>query len=465
MKILMAASEMAPYARTGGLADVVAELAEHLVAAGNEVTVVMPFYRCVRENKHLGARRTRMRFSVPVGPASLSCDLWEAVGPGGVRLVFVERDEFFDRTGLYGMEGRDYQDNAARFIYFSKCVTEIARVRLPEIVQVLGWQPALVPVFIREQRLPLVSVLMPVSLEYQGNFWSHDFGLTNLPESYFSAKALEFYGSMNFLKAGIIFADAVVLPGGRFVAAAQTAAHGCGLENVLREQLDKLEGIALGIDVRALPVAKGDSKGRLALKRAMFPAMDAKTDGRVFVVDAAATGGEGLGLLFETLDLLGAGDFYVALLGPVAEPDRLALGIAVRRHAGRFVHLPDGEQLGSALAAGDFALLPGPVEPGSSFLTAAMLNKLVPVAEQCAGLHEIVRDFDPVTAAGNGLVFYRHTAAALADVVKRALFLSTSELQVLSRRSGETDFSWKTGVSRLETLHGRLLKNAGRLAA
>ena len=466
MKILMAASEMAPYARTGEMAESVAELASHLAEAGNDVTVVLPFYRCVRENKALGARRTRLRFSVPVGPTSLSCDLWEAAGPSGVRLLFVERDEFFDRTGLYGVDDRDYQDNAARFIYFSKCVTEIARQRLPEIVQLAGWQSALAAVFIRDQGLPLVSVLLPMSLEFQGNFWSHDFGLTNLPSSYFSAGALEFYGSMNFLKAGIIFADAVVLPGGRFMAEAQTAAHGCGLEMVLREHVNKLEGIAPGIREADLPVLQTSAKARAAAREAIFPGIG-KGSSRVFVADAASTGGAGVGMLLETLDLVASRDFFLALIGPVGDSDRFALEVAIRRHARRFVFLcePAAESTAQLLAAGDFVLLPGPLDPGHSLFLPALRHGLVPVLEQCAGLHDIVRDFDPVTGAGNGLVYYRHAMSALADAVKRALFLPVGEMDILSRRSRDMDFSWKAGVARLEKLERRLLQGAGRVAA
>jgi starch synthase len=239
MKILIAASEIAPFAKSGGLADFVEGMASHLGAAGHEVTVVLPFFRCIRENKSVGAKRSKTRFSVSVGLENLPCEVWEAACPKGVKLRFIQREEFFDRSGLYGADGRDYQDNAARFIFFSKCVTEIARLHLPDVVHLVGWQAAMAAVFLRDQKLHVPTVLSPFSLEYQGNFWSHDFALTNLSGSYFSSQGLEFYGSMNFLKAGIVFADAVVLPSGRFVAEAQTPVLACGLENVLRDILRK----------------------------------------------------------------------------------------------------------------------------------------------------------------------------------------------------------------------------------
>ena len=179
MNILIAASEMAPFARSGGLADFVCGLATHLSAAGHEVMVVLPFFRCIREDKNLGAKRSKTKFVINVGRESLPCEIWEAAGPQGVKLRFVQREEFFDRSGLYGADGRDYQDNAARFIFFSKCVAEMTRLHAPDAVHLVGWQAAMAAVFIRDQKIPVPTVLLPFSLEFQGNFWSHDFAYTN----------------------------------------------------------------------------------------------------------------------------------------------------------------------------------------------------------------------------------------------------------------------------------------------
>src|SRR5690606_27350301 len=128
----------------------------------------------------------------PLGSAKLPCAIREMRTPDGVRVFFVERDEFFDRSGLYGTAEGDYQDNAARFIFFSKCVVELAK-RLepaPDILHAHNWQAALVPTFAASSSLPSRTVLTAHSLEYQGNFWSYDFALTNLPSSVFSPRGL-----------------------------------------------------------------------------------------------------------------------------------------------------------------------------------------------------------------------------------------------------------------------------------
>lgn len=454
MKILMAASEMAPFARTGEFADEMLALATHLGETGNEVTIVLPYYRCIREEKAHRAKRTKIKFSVPVGPAKLPAEIYEAGAPGGVRVLFVARDEYFDRSGLYCADERDYQDNSARFIFFTKCVVELARRLSPDVVHVHGWQTALLPVFVRDQRLPVATVLTPHSLEYQGNFWSYDFALTNLSGEYFSARGLEFYGSMNCLKAGILFADSVVLPSRRYVAEMQTPEFGCGLENVLREQSWKLEGIPDGLKESDWPVFPPEEKSRA--RTDLLTGAGLNPGGRVFLCDSSATRGAGVDILLEVLDRLPAEDVRVLLLGPVEDSARAALGIALRRHAGRFANITgvDAGLFHLALSGSDFLLLPGPVEPGGELLMLALRNGLVPIAAHCRGLRQFVQDHDPVTGTGNGFVFYRSTVGALGDAIGRAA--RAGDISALSQAARSADYSWAASAKQHEMLYRRL---------
>jgi starch synthase len=462
MKILIAASEFAPFAQTGDFAAHVEKLAA-ATAAGNETTVILPLYRCIREGRIPGLKRGKLRLNIDLGANKLPAEVWEASGPGGVRLLFIGRDEFFDRTGLYGMDGRDYQDNAARFIFFSKAVVELARRESPDVVHALGWQAALVPVFARDQRLAIPTVLSPVSLEYQGHFWSHDFALTNLPGEWF-ANVLEFYGSMNFLKAGIACSNAVVLPGALNLATMQSPELGCGLENVLRQNAAKLEGIAPGLDLPA--TASVSAKEKNAAREALFKS-SGKTANAVFVAHAGSTGEDGLGLLCEALSHLPMGEVLVALVGAAPESQRKALEIAVRRRAGGMVHIPEptAAEQERLFQAADFVIVPGGLEPGCVFFRLALRHGLVPVVEQCAGLHELVRDFDPVTGEGNGLVYYRRSAVALIDVILRAAQLPAETKSLLVERNRALDFSWTSTAKALDRLYSRLATGSSRLAA
>jgi len=465
MKILLAASEMAPWAKTGDFADSVSDLAVHLNKTGNEVTVVLPFYRCIRENKSLKPKRTKIRFSIQLGSFRFDCLVWEATGLDGVNLYLIEREEFFDRTGIYGVDDRDYQDNAARFLFFSKAIVELARRDNPDVVHVLGWQPAMAPVFLKAQHIGIPSVLSPSSLEYQGNFWSHDFELTNLPSEYFTAETLEFYGSMNYLKAGIVFADAVVLPSGRHVAEMQTSSMGCGLENVLREHATKLVGIPSGINENAMPVLRGNAQNRAKACKALFS--DAIASDRIVVVHAPSTNGTGIDLLLAGIDRLPSDELKIVLLGQMDPAHREALEVAIRRHASRLLYFaePTGETIANILLAADFHLIPGPLEARSGFWIQAMRNGIIPIAASCPGLHQSLQDFDPVTDAGNALLYYRQNVGSLLDALRRAAYLDGSDFKKISSRATNSEFSWNGTASRLDSLYNRLINRHQRKAA
>ena len=373
MKILVASSELTPLARTGGLADAVAELTTELSRLGHEVSVVIPYYRSIREGKVAKTKKTRVKFNVQVGNAGIPVDVFETQTPEGVQVFLIARDEYFDRSGFYGVDGRDYQDNAARFIYFTKAAIELAgRMNpSPEILLANGWQTALLPVFVAERRLPYRTILTPQSLAFQGNFWSYDFALTNLPGDYFSAHGVEYYGSMNCLKGGILFANAVVLPSERFVWEAQTPEHGFGLENVLREHQHKLYGIPSSEQVKdwKLPSGESSDRQRSALLEAVgLPADEPRA---IFVAFSQSSEAKGLGILFPALDRLLADNVRLILLDAVPAEHITALEIAERKHRKRFVHIsPADESLQrKALAGADVFLVPGPTRTRSDLAT------------------------------------------------------------------------------------------------
>lgn len=464
----MAASEMAPFVRTGELADAVADQARELRRLGHEVSVVLPYFRSVREGKTVKAKKSRAKFSVQVGASRMPCEIYEAKTPEGVQVYFVARDEYFDRSGLYGADDRDYQDNAARFIYFTKCALEFARRMepMPDILQAFSWETALLPVFSRDQRLPFRTVLTPLSLEYQGNFWSYDFGLTNLPEEYFGARGVEYYGSMNCLKGGILYADAVVLSSEREVFEAQTPLHGCGMENVLREHQHKLCGIPSPAGVEGWKTIKRD-KARAALLEKLE--LEPGAARGVIALVSDATAGAGLAGLFEALDRLLADDVRVALLGSVQPGDIFALEVARRAHRGRFVQVDqyDDELARLTLAGSDLFLVPGPVEPRAVWLRRAMLSGAVPVAAQCGGLFQFVRDWEPGRGAGNGFAFSTPTPDGLLDSCRRALDVLGDEQarQTLRARCEAMNFSHAAMAEGYQALYERLLGRAPSVRA
>jgi starch synthase len=472
MKILLAASELAPFTGSGEFSLAMSALAGELSRLGHDVSVVLPWYRTVRENGAAKARKSGPRFQVQVGGAWLPCVIRE-LRANGVQVFFVEREEYFDRSGLYGGDEGDYQDNAARFIYFSKCVVELARRMdpAPEILHAHNWQAALVPVFAAEQRLSQPTVLTAHTLAYQGNFWSYDFGLTNLPADWFSPRGLEYYGSMNLLKAGILFAHGVVLPGPRYVSEAQTRAYGCGLDPVLREQAAKLQGIANGSDSaawnpgtdKALPKRFKNAAGKSAARAPWLAEAGLTTGGMQFLVVTDAMTSDGLDLLLPALDRILESGAGVAVLGRSAPANLAAMEFARRRHAGRFTWRPDYDEnlLRLAFAGSDALLCPAPIAPDAAILQRALRYGALPVCIACGGLHALAPALR--TDEGFAFPFFTATPDGLVDAVRHAAATRRDNAlwNAAVDRAMTSDFSWAATAAATETLYAWLLGRSG----
>ncbi len=471
MKILLAASELEPFTGSGDFGAALRALAGGLVARGHEVSVVLPYYRAARENGAAKAKRTGVKFTVPVGGARYASALREMTTPDGVQVFFIERDEFFDRSGLYGTPDGDYQDNAARFVYFARCVVELAR-RLepaPEILHAHNWQAALVPIFAAEQGLPARRVLSAHTLEFQGNFWSYDFALTNLPGEYFSPRGLEYYGSMNLLKGGILSAESVVLPGPRHVSEAQTPAYGCGLDPVLREQAAKLEGIANGIDAdawnpaadQALPKPYKNAAGKSANQKPWLARAGLAAGALSLLSVTDATTDDGLAALLPALDRIFESGAQLAVLGRVAPGNLAAMEHARRKHAGRLAWFPDYDEdtLRLALAGSEALVGAAPIAPDADILRRALRYGVLPICLGCGGLSSLA----PAFPAGCAFPFYAATPDALVDVVRRAAEVrrDATKWQSSVERAMAMDFSWDATAAATEALYQWLLSRAG----
>src|SRR5574338_1206579 len=248
----MSSAEGPPMQRTGALVDVMDALPAALRELGHEISVALPFYREIRENRAFKTRDTGIAVDVQVGDATHVARYLEGRSRNGVQLIFIQCDEFFDRPGIYGEHGKPYDDNAARFIFFSKAIVELARRLTPqvEILHVHDWAPALVPVFVHAHGLPFSTVLTIHHIADQGSFWGLDFHLTNLPERFFSLQGVEFFGRLNFLKGGILYADRITTVSEHYRRQILTPSDGCGLDVVLRENAHRLSAILDGVDYR-----------------------------------------------------------------------------------------------------------------------------------------------------------------------------------------------------------------------
>jgi len=469
MKILMAGTEMEPLARTGGLGDVIEALPAELQRRGHEVSVVLPLYRKIRENRSLDIRTTGVKVTVNLGGKPLLAEIFECVAPNGVQVFLVGHDEYFDRTGIYGPEGRSYADNAERFIFFSRVVVELARHMdpAPDVLHVHDWQTALVPVIVKERGLPFGTVLTIHNLAYQGNSWGVDFGLTNLPSHYFDA--LEFHGQMNLLKGGIVFADAVTTVSERYARDIQTPEFGCGLDGLLRANSRKLLGILNGADYAiwnpatdALIPANyspeslgGKSKCRNALLKELGLKIDPR--GPVFSMVSRLAEQKGIDLLIPLLDRILVDDVRLIVLGAGEPAYESELLVASRKYPGKFIFQQGfDDALAHRINAGaDVTLIPSHFEPCGLVAMYSLKYGAIPVAHVSGGLHQIIQDYDPTDDSGNGFVFFEESVEAFWDTINRTkkLFSNREAWDHLMLRAMRSDFSWPAAAARYEKVY------------
>src|SRR5260370_1982098 len=274
LRCLYAASEVAGFAKTGGLADVAGSLPRALAERGLDCAVIMPLYRCTRTAKRQPIA-TGLTFSVPIGSRSVSGSLYSSVlSHSNVPVYFVEQPEFFERddpalgTGLYHYtlpdgSKRDYPDNSGRYIFFCRAVLEAMRLLdfWPDVLHVNDWQTSLLPVYVRTKshlspevgdRVANVRTLLTIhNMAYQGVFWHLDRPLPGVPSSLFNYEELEFHGHVNFLKGGIVFADSITTVSPMYAREIQTPYYGCGLHVVLARRMHDIYGIVNGADYRS----------------------------------------------------------------------------------------------------------------------------------------------------------------------------------------------------------------------
>ena len=479
----MVGTEMAPLARTGGLGDVLETLPAELAQRGHEVSVILPFYRGIRENKSLKIKRTGVEMAIQVGPRRIETEILETSAPNDIQIFLVRRDEYFDRSELYGADGRAYEDNAERFIFFSKAAVELARRvnPTPDIIHAHDWQTALVPAFVRDYGLPFRTVLTIHNVAYQGSFWGYDFGLTNLPGHFFGANGVEFYGRLNFLKGGILFADAVTTVSEHYARDIQTPEYGAGLDAVLREQSRKIVGILNGADYTTWNPAtdklipkkySADSlAGKTNCRNALLEKMKLAKNprGPVFAMVTRLAEQKGLDILLPLLDRLLADDVRLIILGEGDASYSRELSIAAKRHAENFAfHRGLDENLSHLIEAGaDITLIPSRFEPCGLSAMYSLKYGTIPIARATGGLHQIIQDYDPTSGSGNGFLFYEYHPEALWDAIGRAkkFFADETAWRQLMQLAMSTDFSWSNAAEAYEKIYAQIAPVAAASAA
>jgi starch synthase len=479
----MISAEGPPLQRAGAVIDVLDGLPAALRSRGHEVCLALPFYREIRENRAFKKKDTGIAADVQVGDRVYAARYLEGRSASGVQLFLVRCDEFFDRDGIYGERGQPYEDNAARFIFLCKAALELARRLTPQlqILHVHEWAAALVPVFGYAQGLPFKTVLTIHHVADQGSFWGLDFGLTNLPERFFTLHGVEFFGRLNFLKGGILYADKITTVSEHYRREILTPSGGHGLDGVLRENAHRLSAILDGADYelwnpasdRLLP-ARYDAKklrGKQVCRDALLKEMKLAPGprGPVFGMVTRVVHEKGFEILVPLFDRLLWDDVRLIILGEGDPAYETALAVAARKFPTRFAYQKDYDaKLAHLIEAGmDISLIPSQFEPAGLSAMYNLKYGALPVARATGGIHEIIADYDPTSDRGYGFLCYEYSSEAFWDAIKRArqIFGDRELWTKLMKRAMARDFSWDASAQRYEALYRDLVDAANKAAA
>src|SRR5438309_8565434 len=483
MRILMIRAEGPPLARATALVDVLEALPRELRTRKHEVAIAMPYYREISENAAFELRDTGITVEVRVGAKNYVAEFVEGRTAGGVQTFFVRCDEFFDRDGIYGEHGVPYEDNAARFIFFSKAAVELAR-RLnptPQVLHAHDWPAALMPVYVRAHRLPFATVLTVHHIAEQGSFWGLDFRLTNLHERFFTLRGVEFFGKLNFLKGGILFADKVTTVSERHRREIQTPEFGCGLDAVLRENAHKLSAILHGADyTRSNPetdlllpanYTSRELWGKQLCRDALLNGLrlEPAPRGPVFGMVTRVVGETGFDILVPVLDRLLTDDVRLVILGGGDPTYETALAVATRKFPTKFAYRRSyDEKSAHVFEAGmDISLIPSRFEPAGLSAMYSLKYGALPVARATGGIQEIIEDYDPWSDNGYGFLCYEYSTAAFWDAIKHAreTFRDRKVWSRLMKRAMARNFSWAVAAQRYEQLYRELADQNEEAAA
>lgn len=477
MRVVMASSEAAPLAKTGGLADVVGALPGALRRLEIDTCLALPGFRGAIERA--AARPTGAHVAAPISGRTVEAEVYEGALGDGTPVYLLHHPGYFDRETLYGPANGAYDDNAERFAFFSRAVLGLLdQIGPPDILHCHDWQTALAPAFLRADpaRYPrldqLRSVLTVHNLGYQGSFWAADWHLLALDSGFFTPAFVEFWGSINYLKAGLVFADALTTVSPTYADEICTPEFGHGLDGVLRQRRRALRGIFNGVDYRqwspeddphlARRYSAEDTNGKAACKAALQAEMrlPASAETPVIGLISRLASQKGIDLVLDAASLLASRQAQFVVLGtgePALESGLRAL--AERDPARWAVRIGFDEALAHRIQAGaDMILMPSRYEPCGLNQIYALRYGTIPVVRATGGLQDTVDEFDRQARTGTGFKFGPYDVAALMGAIDRALAThgDRTAWMALMANSMRADYSWTRSAREYGALYREL---------
>ncbi len=480
MHIVFAASECAPWARTGSLAEAVSALPKALARFGHRISVFLPYYRHVAKAVP-DAPVVLPSVTIPFPSYSRFVRILDGGLADGVQTYFVDCPELFDREGFYGTSSGDYPDNAERFGLLSRAVIEASKILgVPDVFHVHDWQTAMLAVLLRSTYFfdPVLrhvpAVLTIHNTDYQGWFPPRTIETLLLPWEIFTFDKLEHYNTLDFLKGGIVYADAVTTVSRKYAEEIQTSEFGNGLDAVLRKRSGDLIGILNGVDYTewdpatdphiAAHYTSDKLDGKKECRRDLLHAFGVGAAGNetpvVGIVSRFATQ-KGFDLIVEIMDRLVQEDMVLLILGSGEEYyERLLVEMANRHPAKVRVKVGLDSVMAHKVQAGaDVFLMPSRNEPSGLNQVYSLRYGTVPVVHATGALDDTIEE-QPY-GGGNGFKFWDYSADALLDALRRAFgtFRNQDEWTGMMERGMAQDFSWDAPAKEYVGVYERAIQN------
>jgi len=480
MRILMAAAECVPFAKTGGLADVVGALPVALAALGHEVAVILPRYQSVSLDHPVTLIPS---MSVPMGGVLRFATILEGppLGKPGaqVRTFFVEHPPFFDRPGIYGPPGGDYWDNAGRFAFFCYAVMEAGKqIFRPDILHGHDWPAALLPVLKHSNYMfdwawgPVKTVLTihNIGYGYQGQFDKAAVPGVGLGWDLFRMDRLENHDHVNFLKGGIVYSDAVNTVSPRYAEEIKTAEFGAGLDGVMRTHAHKLHGILNGVDYDewdpqrdkflAEHYGPADLSGKRACKRDLLrefalPTGEADLERPLIGIVSRFAAQKGFDLIATAAYELVSHDLTLVAVGAgEAGYERLFRELQQAFPGRVAVHIGFSNELAHKIEAGaDMFLMPSRYEPCGLNQMYSLKYGTPPIVRATGGL-------DDTVDSETGFKFVHHDGTGLMWAVREALaaYHDAARWKKMMLAGMARDYSWAASARAYEKVYLSLLQ-------
>ena len=481
LKILLASSEVHPYAKTGGLADIAGSLPKALKQLGHDVRVIMPKYKSVAKCP-LGIHPVGLDVDVPVGGTRKKGFLFLGSLHENIPIYFVGNDTYYFRDGIYGSRQGDYPDNAKRFIFFCRSILEVCKAIgfQPDIIHCNDWQTGLVPaylktVYAKDRWFQNTRSLFSIhNLGYQGNFPSSELKTANLPFSVYTPEGVEFYNHFSFLKSGLVYADLLTTVSPTYAREIQTEAFGFKMEGALRKRSGDLFGILNGVDTLEWNPAfdpwieKNYSlkslKQKSTCKSNLADLFSLKANGKTPILSMVTrlSNQKGIELVIEAMnDILDAGAAFVVLGSGDPKYESYFLKMS-RRFPHRIgTHIGFDEKLAHKILAGsDLLLMPSQYEPCGLTQMYSLKYGTVPVVRAVGGLQDSVKEFNGKTLKGTGFKFKKFESDSFLHAVQKALsvFKKKRHWRRLMSNGMEADHSWDRAARKYNQVYMRALK-------